>query len=581
MKRIFVSLLTSLLSFLAILIYGKIIFEESSYSIILTLLYLSILYWYYKNDVKYDKKTKYYSLILSIIISLILSVGSIVSSYLYEPAINIFVIKNIIYCIISIVGFSILFYKFFCILFKKSINLSLIEKHNKMSAKQFLFIIGVIILSYSLYFVRYYPAIMTPDSYYVIHYSNNFILSDFHTFGHTWFFGIFFHLGKFLFNNINMAVAFSMVVQMTCMALIFSSAIRFLYNNGLKKSICIIILLFYTLNPLHAHYSITLWRDVMFGGSFVIILISLYAFVSSKEKIKVRYILLFITGILMMLFFRNNGIYVYLFMIPFMIIVLKKKRLLISILCFAIACFYFVIKGPIFDYFNIQKTTSVEAFSIPLQQMARVVASGREVSGNDREYLEKLFDYDKITTSYKNCISDPIKNITNNEILSNDKGSFFKTYISLFLKHPNVYVEAYFLQTLGYWYPDVIYWATAGESQSIFKEENVYSDPLTSEWYNNIIDITTSRKIPLCNIIWSVALSFILLLISSFVMVYRGNKKYLLCYVPLYGLWLSIVVATPVFCELRYVYGLFTCVPVVMALPFIINRKYVKESKND
>lgn len=581
MKKLFVSFLSALLSFLAILICGKIIFNESSYSILLTLVYLIIFYWYYKSDVKFDKKTRCYSLILSIIISLILSIGSIVNSYLFEPAVNIFVVKNIIYCLVSIIGFTILFYKLFGVVLKKSINLSLVEKHDKMNVNHFLLMVGAIILGYLLYFVRYYPAIMTNDSYYVIHYANNFILSDFHAFGHTWFFGIFFHLGKFLFNNMNMAVAFSTIIQMICMALIFASAIRFLYNKGLKKSVCIIMLLFYTLNPLHGHYSITLWRDILFGGSFVISLISLYEFMICRDKIKIRYILLFIIGILMMLFFRNNGIYVYLFMIPFMIIILKKKRLMISILCISIACFYFIIKGPVFDYFDIQKTTSVEAFSIPLQQMARVVASGRKVSGDDREYLENLFDYDNIASSYNNCISDPVKNITNNDFLTNDKVSFLKTYFSLFIKYPNVYVEAYFLQTLGYWYPDVIYWATAGESQSIFEEENVYSAPLTPEWYNNIVDMISSRKIPLCNIIWSVALPFILLVISSFIMVYRGNKKYLLCYVPLYGLWLSIVVAAPVFCELRYVYGLFTCAPIVVVLPYIINKSFVKESKYD
>ena len=146
-------------------------------------------------------------------------------------------------------------------------------------------------------------------------------------------------------------------------------------------------------------------------------------------------------------------------------------------------------------------------------------------------------------------------------------------------KYPNVYFEAYFLQTLGYWYPDVIYWATAGESSGFFDEEDVYSEPLTPKWYNNIIDMTTSRKIPLCNLIWSVALPFILLIIFSVVVCYINRKKYLLFYIPLYGLWISIMIATPVFCELRYVYGLFTCVPLVCFMPYLINKKLYYEEE--
>ena len=248
--------------------------------------------------------------------------------------------------------------------------------------------IGVIFIGYFLYFIRFYPAIMTPDSYYVIHYANNFILSDYHTFGHTWFFGIFFHLGKFLFHSLSKSIAFSTLVQMLCMSLIFSTSIRYFYNKGLNKKICIFLTLFFAFNPLHAHYSITLWRDIMFGGSFLLILICLYEFISSKSKIKIAYIILFIIGVLIMLFFRNNGIYVYLFCIPFIIGFMKNKRIMMSIITISIACFYFVIKGPVFDYFNIEKTTSVEAFSIPLQQIARVIALDKNITAKDEKYLK-------------------------------------------------------------------------------------------------------------------------------------------------------------------------------------------------
>lgn len=48
----------------------------------------------------------------------------------------------------------------------------------------------------------------------------------------------------------------------------------------------------------------------MFGGSFVIILVCLYEFVSCKDKIKPSYIILFIIGVLVMLFLE---IMVYMF----------------------------------------------------------------------------------------------------------------------------------------------------------------------------------------------------------------------------------------------------------------------------
>lgn len=564
------SMIFSFFTILAILIYTKTIFKENSYSFLLLFIYFSLLFYYYKFNIKFTKKVKMYSIIFSVLISLILSVGSIVSSYINIGAVNIFGLKNIIYCIVAIIGFSIFFYKIVGLFLLNLNNIKIFEEHKEMNKKQFYLILLVIFLGYLLYYIRFYPAIMTPDSFYVIHYANNFILSDYHTFGHTWFFGIFFHLGKFLFNNLNMSVGFFILIQMICLTLIFGFAIRYLYNKGLNKSICIIILLFYTLNPLFAHYSVTLWRDVLFGGSFVILFISLLEFL--QGKIAKRNIILFIISILVILFFRNNGIYIFIFTIPFLILFIKN-RMFMSVLCGGILIFYFIIKGPVFDCFNISKTTSVEGLSIPLQQMARVIASGREFDDESKEYLKKLYDYDSVSNKYSPIISDPIKNITNNEFVNNDKIAFIKTYLNLFFKYPNVYVEAYLLQTLGYWYPDVIYWATAGESVSIFDSENVYSDPLTPDWYNKIIDTTTSRRIPLNNLIWSVGLPFLILLFSTFVIFYKNNKKYILPLIPLYGLWFSIMIATPVFSELRYVFGLFTCVPLMIILIFLKKKE--------
>ncbi len=561
-----------MLTLVAAFMYSKIIVTDRTYNILLSLVLFILWYGYVKTDVVLDKRKKKYALVLSFIISFLLAVGSIFSSYIYEVAVNVFDVKKIIITIIMTLGLMIFFYRMFGVILKRIDKLDITEKHSNMTKKQIFIVFAIIFGGYLLYFIRFYPAIMTTDSYYVLHYANNFILSDFHPFGHTWFIGIFFHLGKLLFHDMNMALGLAMFVQMLCLSLIFTGAIYYLYNQGLKKILAMILALIYAFDPLHGYYSVTLWRDVLFGGAFVLILISLYDLIKRDGKTSKRYLCLFVIGTLIMLFFRNNGIYIFLVMIPFMIVMLKGKRKTVSILCGSILVFYAIIKGPVFDYFGVSKTTSVEAFSVPLQQLARVIASGREVTGEDLEFLERLFNYDEIASKYRPSISDPVKNLTNNEVLSENMGTFLKTWVHLLMKYPNVYVEAYGLQTLGYWYPDVIYWATAGESEGMFESEPIHSTPLTPSWYNRIVDATASRNIPFCNLIWSVGLPFMLLLVSSFMLWYVRKRKYFLCLIPLYGLWLSIMVATPVFSELRYVYGLFTCVPIFVLLPLLVKK---------
>ena len=571
MKKIVCNIILSIVTFVALLIYNNDFLNGNSYNIFITLLFFAIYYFYSKFNTKCSKKAKIYSLILSFILGIVLATGNIVSKYIYDMPSNIFNYKRVLCVIIMIVGFTVLFYRLFEIAIPKLKNVLKLEKNKKMTKKEFFAVMSMILFGNFLYFIRFYPAIMTPDSYYVIHYANNFILSDFHTFGHTWFFGVFFHLGKLIFSNLNSAVAFSIIIQMICISGLFTIVIRYLYNKGLSRKICLLIAFVYGFTPLFGHYSVTLWRDVMFGTAFTSLFVSLYDFVTNK-KVSKGNVILFIISILIIMFFRNNGIYIFIFTVPFIIICLKDKRKTMSIICASLLVFYFVIKGPVFNYFNVAKSKTAEAYSIPLQQMARVVALDYDINNNDKAFLEKLWEYDKVATNYKNITSDPIKTITNNDVLKNNKKEFIQTYLSLLIKHPRVYIEAYMMETIGYWYPDIIYWATGGESYGMFEEENIYNNPLTPTWYNKLIDDTTTRSLPLSNILWSVGLTFIILLISSFITTFY-NKKILLCYIPLFGLWLSIMAATPVFCELRYVYGLFTCMPLLLLVPLIISSK--------
>lgn len=565
------NVLYSLISYIAILIYFNFLFASASYNIIITLSYFLILLFYYKVNISEDKRIRKFSYTLSLILSCFLSIGNIVYPFVYSGAVNIFSLRNILYSIVCILGLFLILSRLFSLMFSNIDRIKIFEnaRTNKNTFKLFLLVFGIILICWVPYFLRFFPAIMTPDSYYVIHYADSKILSDFHTFGHTWFFGIFFHLGKLLFSNLNIAVAFSIIIQMILMASIFAYCIIYLYNKGLKKGLCILCTAIYALSPLHSHYSITLWRDIVFGGAFVLLFISFLEIVSSKNNLKKSSIALLIISILFILFFRNNGIYVCILLLPFILFSKISKKKLIAITYISILIFYFIVKGPIFDYFNVQKSTTREAFSIPLQQIARTIAMGKEIDEESKNYLSEIMDINVVNEKYASAISDPIKTLINNDKLSESKGTFFKIWFKNLIKYPRIYVEAYLTQTLGYWYPNTEYWATGGESKSVISAVNVCSNPLTPELVNKVIDITSSRRLPFCNLIWSIGTATFTLIISTFIFVYKNKTKYLLCYIPLYLLLFTILISTPVFCELRYVYGIFTCIPLLLTIPFI------------
>jgi len=546
------------------------------YNILIILLFMGLIYFYIKTVKKYNKKIISYSKIISIIFSLFLSIGNIVSLNLSIDNIGFLNLLNVIKIIVMIIGFIPFIYRLFCIVFDNLDKINIIDKKRKekISIKKIILIFLIIFLGWFILFLRFFPAIMTPDSHYVINNVINKILSDHHTFGHTWFFGLFFTIGKLIFKGVYGGIAFYTIIQMIFMDLMFTYAIIFLYNKNIKKYLLIILTIFISLNPLFSHYSVTLWRDVLFGMSFLTIFISLYKYITNKYNI--FDIIIFTISIMILLFFRNNGIYILIFMSPF-IILIGNKKILKAAYFISIIVLYFLIKGPIFSYYNIEKGLEREAYSIPIQQISRVLASNKKVSKKDMEVLDALYDIKRAKENYDPIISDKMKETIDSKYLKENKKEFLNTWFNLLKKYPTIYFEAYFTQTLGYWYPDVKYWATAGESVSIFDSE-IHTTPILPSNINKLIDKTTSRKIPFSIFIWSIGLNIMLLIISTFITIFKKGKNHIIYYIPFYALWLTMLVATPVYAELRYIFGIFVVNPFMILLS-LTNEESIKNKK--
>jgi len=64
-------------------------------------------------------------------------------------------------------------------------------------------------------------------------------------------------------------------------------------------------------------------------------------------------------------------------------------------------------------------------------------------------------------------------------------------------------------------------------------------------------------------------LCFWLILVFAILAIKKVGKKVLYIYVPIFGIWLTMMAASPVYAEFRYVYGAFTCLPLLMLIPYI------------
>ena len=82
------------------------------------------------------------------------------------------------------------------------------------------------------------------------------------------------------------------------------------------------------------------------------------------------------------------------------------------------------------------------------------------------------------------------------------------------------------------------------------------------------IDFTTVKSIPFASIFYGIGLNYIITLICFTISLLRKNRN-LIAYLPFLGLWLTMMIAAPVYAEMRYAYGLFVCMPLIVLIPFM------------
>ena len=138
---------------------------------------------------------------------------------------------------------------------------------------------------------------------------------------------------------------------------------------------------------------------------------------------------------------------------------------------------------------------------------------------------------------------------------------------------PYLYLEAYVNQTVGYWYPDVQYWVVAtGRDISDF---NIPTEEKKNFFIDVINDYVFSYKsMVFLGLFWSIGFAVWVFIIMAGAVSIRHSKSRLLVFLPVLGVYITLLIATPVYSEFRYIYSLFTSMPIFCIIPFV-------NSKND
>src|SRR5699024_1542806 len=98
-----------------------------------------------------------------------------------------------------------------------------------------------------------------------------------------------------------------------------------------------------------------------------------------------------ITAALMMLF-RNNGVYAFVLLTPFVVLLARSRRLRVLLLCTACVAVYVGANAYLVHVTSAEPGSTVEMLSIPLQQIGRTLREQPDALDEaDRALIETLY----------------------------------------------------------------------------------------------------------------------------------------------------------------------------------------------
>lgn len=443
-------------------------------------------------------------------------------------------------------------------------------KKSYIKKRYFWFIAGIIAICWLPYLIINYPGVLTADSIYQIsQIEGDNVLNNKHPLIHTGLISVCWQFARVLELDSNIGVALYSVIQMCILALIDSYTIVVLYKYGLKVKYCICIVAYFALLPLNAMSAITMWKDILFAGFVLWFSTLLFEIFICGENSRKYIILLSISGFFMIMF-RSNGIIAYFLCLFFIFLVFKKKcSKEMMVWLFIPVIMSLVISGPIYSVFHIEKGNIVEALSMPLQHIARVVVDCEtELSESQIEQIEELAPLDDIKRFYNCRFSDPIKSlmwICESDIkIAENKTEFLKLYLELGSQYPKEFLLAEIDATLGYWYSELQYHTMAmGGYPNGYGITWIFD--IHPEWWNILSDwCNLYREIPILGCLYNMGTVFLIILLICICDIYLKKYTNLIISIPVIMTWCTIMIAAPLHAEMRYVYSSMVCVPLII-----------------
>lgn len=383
-----------------------------------------------------------------------------------------------------------------------------------------------------------------------------------------------------LTGSYNLGIAAYTLFQMCLLSGVFTYVVSYMRKCRVKHALRMITVLYFAFFPVVVMFTLCSAKDGIFTAALLLLLISIYEMAKQGEKFfeSRKSPILFCSSAVIMMCFRHNGMYAFLVMIPLLLYEGKGIRKKLAGLLGITFALYFMASIALTAVLSADHAENQEMLTVPIQQLARVYKYDKE--SLSEEEIETLYEIipEEALRFYAPKVSDGVKVSFQNEAFAAEPGKYARLWLKIGLKHPFTYLNAWFMTSYGFWYPDTIIDVYRGNSVFTFTYEDSSffgyeveapgkresKIPWLDECYRRMSLEIAQQKIPVLSMMFSPGFLFWIFVFTAGYAFYRRNYKVLPPFALIFLVWLTVILG-PTYLP-RYVLILWFALPGAIAV---------------
>lgn len=243
---------------------------------------------------------------------------------------------------------------------------------------------------------------------------------------------------------------------------------------------------------------------------------------------------------------------------------------------------YILISSGLAAILAAQDSENQEMLTVPIQQLARVWKYEEDsLTEEQKQTLYEILPKEALPF-YTAKVSDGVKRWFDNEAFAADPWKYAVLWAEVGIRHPFTYLNAWFMTSYGFWYPDTVIDVYRGNGVFTFtyKDSSFFGYevelPGTREskipWLDGVYrDMSleiAQQKIPAVSMLFSPGFLFWVFVFTGGYAYYRKKNEWLLPFGMILLLWLTVILG-PTYLP-RYVLILWFALPGALAV--LVNR---------